>query len=643
MVYAITLLMAGVLAGPGAELERLRLSHDASSARVAQVLEQALAVPANAERSDAERCRDAFAAGEWLRAAARLVPDAGYEAEALRRFRALRLDHPDQPGSWLGYIGEARVHRDAGRFAEAQSVLDAVLNAGDTVAPPVRRLAEREGLEVLLRTDPAAAVERARAEDAPWIRARALAALGRPAAAVEAAGLAKSVQAAPTYDRLALIAQHGELTDAERGAWAGLLVGLARPTEALAVLDAHVPPGSRRLYAGLLYDARRPGDAAAVWDALARDDPDDARAVGAAAALAEHLPAAAGIAALRRAVESGLDDDRRTAALRGWVSRLEPAAVGAVLRGHPDLVEADPWLRYQRVVAGSASPPADLEELSWIVEHAQDPALVTAAVLLRAERLRAAPRDALAWLEANWAAVADVSAAQRLRVQLWTDAGITDPAVDAVLADPAGHDAATLLRLAHVLADRYAAAADPAVRTRVVRLAAEAVRRAPGEGDATLAAGKALLRVEAWSDAARMLEGLDMAAARLGLARALLALGRDDEAHRQLDGLKVPEADALRASWALAGGDAAVALTSARAARSSAPPGGNAWWDATCTFVEAQIALGHVPAAAEVLRVSNVLYPAAQRSATLRRRVVRLQDELQAQSQDQSPPTEPAP
>ena len=507
----LTWALVAVLANPGAELEQLRRSGGASPVRVEQLVEAALAAPLSEETaSDAARCAAGFRRAEWLRAAAQLVPDAGYDERALGRYRALRVEFPREAASWLGYIGEARVQRDAGRLAEAYAVLDAVRDKKSGAGDALRTLARAEWVEVKLREDPAGALEPARALGGRgrWLLARALAATGDAAGAVAAARGAEGVS---EFDRLAFIADHGQPSDAERTRWAALLVQAGRESDALRLLEERAPVATRSIRARLLDGADRAGEAAVIWDEVVRDDPQDLDAVWAAArawdtaATADPQAAPRARAALRRAADRGLDDDRRAGALRRWVSYAPAAEVAALALTHADLVEADPWLTYAVAAAQVSSgergdgPVKALERV--VDDERASPALRRAAVLLRADLLRAEPRAALALLEAHGVLLSSDPATARAvagrQVVWWTALGLLDPAVDAVLDDPEAQEPGALMALAVALTERYAETPTAKTRAQVVRLVALAVGRAPDDLTLSTAAGNTLLAVEA--------------------------------------------------------------------------------------------------------------------------------------------------
>ncbi|MEM7627735.1 MAG: hypothetical protein AAF333_19240 [Planctomycetota bacterium] len=643
---------AAVLANPAADLEMLRVTGGATPQVVAQILEQGVASlreAGEAQRTDAQRCADAFVAGEWHRAAARLVPDAGYTEEALQRFRAMRLDYPGQATSWLGYVGEARVYRQTGQLDEAAAVLEVVIDPQAAVPEAIRRVAELDRLEIELRRDPAAALVEAESHGkaAAWIEARALAALGRHEAAADAARRPAAVASAPAYDRLKLLADSGHATEAEWSAWVELLFALEMADAALDTLDTRTPKAFRGLHAQLLYDAGRRVEAADRWEQVLADTPDDdpARwflAVSLTQAVADDptlIPRAK--AALRGAAgRESMDTARRLDALRWWAGWSTPEEVSEILAEYRALIAEDAGLRYRYLSARLALrlPPADAVEQLLAIERdaADNEALRAAAVLTRAQHGSGEPRKALSVLDEHRALLAaqphTAAAAGRLRVRLWVAAGLLEPALDAVLASPAGYDPGVLLTLAAALVEREAGRAVdepfPEVgRSRVTRLVNLALVQRPDDDSLTLRGAQLMMDAEAWSDAARVLHGVSPPVARLSRARALLQMGRTDEAWAALDDIDTPEASVLRAGWLIEDDQLEPAIAEARAARAASRPGSDTWWQATCELVAAQARSGQTAAAADVLRVAEVLHPLGERR-DLRRRVESLRKEI---------------
>lgn len=654
MIHGLAhILFCCVLANPGADLERLRVSGHATPERVAAVIQEGLASQVDGgavdTRSEAQRCADAFVAGEWCRVAARLVPEADYGEQALGRFRAMRLDFPKQPTSWLGYVGEARVYRQRGDLEKAAELLNTVVNPEAPVPAAVRDVAHLDRLEIDLLRDPAVALARSeeRGEEAAWVRARALSALGRDADAAAAAREPGAVSRAPAYDRLQLLAESGHANDAEWSAWVELLVGLNLNAQALTALDARTPTADRGRYATLLYHAGRRAEAADQWEAVLADAPADRAAQWYAAvsltqAAAEQpgLIPRAQSALLRVAENQATEATRRRDALRWWTQWAEPAEKAEVLIGYRDLIAEDIGLRYRLLAAQLEleEPPGDtVAELLMIERGATgDDGLRAAAVLTRTQQMRDNPRAALAVLEEHGELLAahphTAEPARRLRVRLWIKAGVLDPALDAVSASPEAHEPTALLELAEALVQREAGRGPGETfsdtgRARVTRLVSTAVAKRPDDDVLTLRGTRLLMAAEAWSDVSGLLRGVETPEGRLLQARALLRQDRVDEAWAALEGLDTPAVSVLRSGWLLDQGRAEDAITPARTARAASEPGSDLWWEATCALVAAQLRSGRAAAASDVLRVAEVLHPVGTRAA-LRRRVETLREEL---------------
>lgn len=649
---AVLLSLTAVLANPGSDLEALRVTGESAPEEVARIVEEGVASQNKtaAPRSAARRSADAFVAAEWHRAAARLVPEAGYQEEALNRFRAMRLDFPGQPTSWLGYVGEARVYRQAGQLDRALDVLAAVTDSGALVPEAIRRLAELDRLEIELLRDPAEALTQAEAlgDTAAWIEARALAALGRNEDSAQAARRPAAVASAPGYDRLKLLAASDHATDAEWTAWAELLASLGISDRALAALDIRAPVATRGLHAQLLYDAGRRVAAADRWEqALAAAPDDDAARWSAAVSLTQAagddatLIPRAKEALLGVAERRSIGPDQRRAALRWWAVWSTPAEVAERLGEDESLIVDDAELRYRLLAARlhEGTAPEDVTEQLIAIEQdaADSDALRAAAVLTRAQQGAADPRAALAVLDEHRvlleAQTHTASTAAQLRIQLWVAAGLIEPALDAVLASPPGVYAPdVLIELAEALVEREAGRPGDqgfteAGRSRITRLVFEALVQRPGDSALTRRGAGLLMDAEAWSDAARLLDGADAPAARLLRARALLQMNQTEEAWAALEALDTPEASVLRAVWLIAEEKFADAIAEARAARSASRAGSDTWWRATCELVAAQTRSGQTAAAADVLRVAEVLHPVGERR-DLRRRVESLRKEI---------------
>ena len=653
MAALLAFILSGVLASPLAELEALRCAERASLQEVAGIVERGLASQAGgADRSEAQRCADAFREAEWHRVAASLVDGAAgtaYSDEAVRRFSALRLDFPRQPASWLGYIGEARVYRQSARLDEAWAVLAAVIDAETAAPAAVRTMAQTERLEVELLRDPAAALAGAQALGKPagWVEARSLLALGRTEAAAAAARRPEIAAQCSVFDRLRLLADSGHATDAEWARWAELWAGAGRNDRALDLLGTREPAAARGLHARLLYEAGRWSEAADRWGAelAAASDNDEVRwrlAVCLARGAADEpdlIPRArAGLLAL--ADRDTMSAERRLDALRWWAPFATPEQVAKVLGDRRALLGDDPDLRYRLLsaeLAQGAAGPEVLRELAAIESlAADDPALRAAAVLTYAGQIAGDPGEALAMLTTHRDLLTGQShtaaRAEQLRVRLWVEAGLLEPALDAALDRPGGDEPEVLLLLARALVQRGEGREagepfPPALRTQLVRLVNQALTQRPDDESLILSGARVLVASEAWSDAAGMLRTLSSEPARLLRAQALLEMGRREDAWEAAEGMQTPEALALRARWLFAEGQADAAITEARAARAASRAGVATWWEATCVLVGALHHSGQARAAADVLRVAEVLHPVDTRS-TLRRRIETLRNEV---------------
>ena len=632
------LLVAMLLADPAAELGRLRYATDPTPQRVAELLDAALAELDGEMR--AQRCRDAFRAGELYRSAAAIVPDSDYADQALRSFREMRVDYHDMVAGQLGYIGEARVHRQNGDADEALAVLLPLLDEDESIDERIRRLAQLEEIEVTLMTDPEAAIPKAKAlgHDAQWTLARAYAKKGTRYGALKHARDPKTVATAPPFERLQLIAELEALDDDERIEWATLLAGLDRRQEALAVLDEHAPPEAARLYALLLQDADRPIDAVVQWRRVIETstDPQDRLSYAGALTAAGSgnltlLDDAIGV--YRGVVNSDAPVALRRDALRRWVYLLDPSRARAALEANPSLIDGDPYLRYAMVVARQedGDPEELAAELEAIEHAAEDDELRAASVLLRAQ-IADAPRDGLRILDDHRELLgchsSTAAGAEQLRVALWLKLGMIDASADQMLSDPQRHSSGALLAVADAVADRYLdGIGGEQTRTQVLRLAGAAMARSPSDETVAHDAARILLRIGAYADAERVLVSLPGPETALLRAQALRGLERPDAALHALSDLSTPEAELLRGMCVLDLGRPEEALGPIRAARGSTVPGSDAWWEATLMLGRAQMALGHRDAASSVLRVAETLHPIGGRTA-LRRQLDALKQEL---------------
>lgn len=610
------LLVLILTANPSADLERMALSGEAEPDRVAQTLEAGLAELDGQSRP--QLCMDAFLAGELYRKAAAVVPDGGYQQQALEAFRAMRVDYMDLPAGALGYIGESRVHLQAGDAEQALAALAPLLDSPGVTK--IKRLAEIESLEALLLIEPGRAVSQARqlGEPAHWFLARALARQGDHEEALELARSETVVATAPSYHRLKLIADLDALNDVERSAWAEALVRVGLQEEALAVLREHAPVDSASLYAGLLQDAGDMQAAAEQWRVAIQNGAGPTAQLARAACLASiaeddpsQKPAA--LKAYHALIESDADDGTRREALRRWIHLNGSEQYGEMLAAHQDLVGLDPYLRYARVVylRDTDDPESLIPELKNIASDTEDPALRASAVLMQAQ-IDPDPRAALAVLDTSWddllAQPTLADAARARRVGLWVELGMIDRAVDQVLGDSSARPT-ELLMVAEALADRYADGIAGNNQARVLLLTNAALDAAPNDESTALAAARLLLRVDAKSDAVRLLSSLSLAEAKPVLADALRHLGKPQDALDVLEGLQTPEAALHRGHCLLALNQPEGALIEIRQARNASAAGSDFWWDATLALAAVQIQMGDRLAAEEVLRVAEALYP----------------------------------
>jgi len=635
------LLMIAALANPSADLDAMRRSGGADPRRVAEALGAGLAELNGQTRP--RQCMDAFLAGELYRKADALAPGLGYDDEALARFRTMRVEYLDLTAGQLGYIGEARLLRQKGEPAEAMKVLSPLLDAGGDAK--MRRLALLEALEAQLLLDPgralAQAAELGGAGD--WVRARAHAAAGDTQAALDHARTAESVKAAPAFDRLELIAALGGLADDERAAWAQALAAAGRVDEALAVLEEDAPAGSAQLHATLLKQSGRLREAADAWRKAIDQGAGYPAMLSYAAcivALADESPddQASGyrgqaVDLYRQLVESDADEAFKRDAFRRWFYLSGPDAPTDLIETQSALIDTDPYLRFARarVLKDTMATEELTAELKDIADAARDEALRASAVLMwsQSEPDRRAAMAILTGhgdLLASQPATAD--AAQRHRVALWIGLGLIDPAATQALADPEAQPADSLLMIASALADRYGDGVQGEAQRHVLRLAGAVIAKTPDDEAVALSAAQLMLRVGARADAVRVLSSLNGPEAAPVLARALRESGRNDEALASLEGIDTPDAALQRGLVLIELGKPASALEQARSARGVASPGGETWWRATLVLAKAHLAMNDPGAAADVLRVSEALYPPAGR-AWLRNEIETLKKELE--------------
>lgn len=645
------------LANPSAELDALRRSGDAEAARVAEALDAGLAELTGESRP--QQCMDAFLAGELYRKADALAPGLGYDEEALGRFRAMRVEFLDLTAGQLGYIGEARVYRQKGDPEEALKAIAPLMDARDDAK--IRRLAQLEALESQLLIDPKRAIaESGELGDAAadWVRARAYAATGQADKALGYARSESAAAAAPAFDRLALIASLDGLTDDERAAWAQALTAAGRLDEALAVLDEDAPPGSEPLHARLLHQAGRLEEAVDAW----RTAIDNGAGLSAELAYAACLEALAeestgdeavgirkqAIGVYRSLAESDADEPLRRDALRRWFYLSGPDAVRDLIDSQSALISTDPYLRFARArVLKDALDPGELSaELRSVIAEAQDPSLRASAVLMAAQH-EPDRRAALASLTDHWGLLMSrattAEAAQRYRVALWVELGMIDVAAAQMLAAPGipgdlgnpgdpgdagAQPAESLLLVASALSQRYTDGVAGDAQPRVMRLAGAAIAQAPEDEGVALAAAELMLRVGARADAVRVLSSISNPDAAPVLAQALRGMGRLEEALGELEGNDTPAAAIERGLCLIELDRPDEALDEARAARGGVSAGGDTWWRATLVLARAHLAMDDAAAAADVLRVSEALYPLAGR-VWLRNELETLKKELE--------------
>jgi len=533
------------------------------------------------------------------------------------------------------------------RIAKAAAILrrDAVAQ----VAPPFDRLAllaQLDGLagESLLGRD----------ELLAW--ADVLAATGRPGA-LEAYGRARAggpLSVAQSIVYISLLTKKGDFPEV-----AGVCDDLLKRME-----PAHAQRGS-----------------VLGWRAAAL-----LKMLGAAGPQAPAPLRARAAGALRAVFEGTLDAALRRDALRQWVA-LEGGAgslagcVDAIL-AHPDLVAGDPYLGYsqaagkwqklfRRGAAGSEDAVAAAQARSIAQESASvekaaaqagQPGLAARAALLRAQVLSSAllhdTRAALDVLNSQWQALKaepqTLEPAGWLRAQLMMDLGLVDAASKALAELPdsgSPNSPLALVRMADAMAARSAGLPPQAladVQREVLRFSDRAMSMAVSDPATfrTVAgrAARALLTAGAAADAQRILTNLlatpevqkDARAlldTSLLLAEALERTGKPEEALKRLDGLAERYAGSAALALARARclatlGRQEESVASARQARMLSSAGSEDWCRATLALAEGLSAQGHGAAAADILRVSEALYPVFG-DTDLRKKLKRLRENLE--------------
>lgn len=624
------LLMCLTVMNPSTELTHMRRSGDVQPKRIAELLETADA--GNQDGSRAVVCQSLFLTGELYRQADALVPGQGYAERALELFRSMRVDYMDMSAGLLGYVGEARVHLQQGDPRESLASLSPILDS--RTDPAIHRLAQLQAMEAELQIDPRLALKRAGevGEAANWVRARAYAAMGDRESALKYARTDEAKTATPAFDRLKLIAELKALTPTERLAWAQQLASVGRDDEALTLLDdAGDNSEANRLRATLLQQAGRYDKARTFWQRVVDDDQADADALMAygkcLTSLAEQSDetTAAGYrkqaaALYERAVTMpDVEEDVRRDAMRRWFAVSGPDAPRTFIADQEALILTDPYLRYARlrVLGDDLERTQWLTELTAITEQTDDPQLKALATMALTET-EPDPRAALAELNDAWALLSTqpITSQQAYdrRAALWIELGMIDQAVKAIEADPSAGSARSYLTVASALADRYVDGLQGDAQAKVVELTGSAMTQAPTDEAVALKAAILLVRVEAYSDALRILESLDGPEADLTMASALRKLGRTGEALKRLEGNTTVDASLQRSlcEYDLQRFDRA--LEAARQVRSDSPAGSDTWWRGTLALARSYIALEKPNAAQDVLRVSEALHPVGDRA-----------------------------
>jgi len=392
--------------------------------------------------------------------------------------------------------------------------------------------------------------------------------------------------------------------------------------------------------------------------------------------------------ALRAVFESTADAPVRRDALRQWVAAQSRAGsmAGCVdaLLAHQDLVAGDAYLCYSQAAAkwqklsetmaaggvddavAAAQAQVIVQELTSLEKPvAGQPELAVRTALLRAQVLAGQPlrdaRAALAALTAQWDALkADPQTAETagwLRVEALIELGLAEAASKALAELPDGaspNSPMALLRLADTLAARsadLAPAAQADVQREVLRFCDRAMAMATSSPQSfrtvSERAAKALVAVGAYTNARGILEKLlaspevrqDAAATleiSLLLAEALLRSSKAEDALKRLDPIMERYPDAARLHLARSGCLAALArheeaVASARKSRMLARAGSEDWCRATLALAAGLKGQGNKDAAADILRVSEALYPAFG-SADLRKKLRAMRESLDGAS-----------
>lgn len=485
----------------------------------------------------------------------------------------------------------------------------------------------------------------------------------------------------PEHQRLALLVKLSrtrgvELTPAEQLAWARLQSWAGLQDAAIAtyagVTKANpqdVAPADWLAYGALLHAAGRV-DAAA--DALAKgleSIPAEAsqrlavlQAIAAGRVQAARQPEA-DAAARQRATDAlwqlaeaaTADVALRRDALRSWAHFHQQAGTLEqqlpALAKFGDDVQADPYLyllvaneRWRAATApvsdATTQPAATSALAAEISTNLQrllpdaEPELAPSLVLLMAHVAAATPGGARAALDVlaqhEPSIRPDAPATPQilaLKLRLLMDLGLTNEA-EALASQLQGGavPTATALKLADMLADRYAGVANvpPADRDQVIGLVSRGLAHHAKDAnyrDSALAAATTLLKVKAHADAQQILDGLrstgtavekDPAVALL-FAAALQGQGKIEEAQQILATVarENPRAGdvhlaAGRLQQQLQQWDAAAAAY--RLARKELATGGEPWWQATIGLAETLSSQGNGAGAQELLRVAYAMY-----------------------------------